>query len=199
MECTKKWFNGPEWLLSDKEKWPTKDLGQNEDKDEEAGVEQNQRGEGTAECFSEIQSKIKSKDFRIESVIDPKRFSNFYKLLRITDYVLRFIEKCRKKLRQESPDITTKEINKARLLWVKQIQTLLVTDSKFEKTKSNLGIFVDEEGNCRCGRRLHKASLSFEWKHPAIIPKVHHIIELIIKNSHNKVYHNGVKETLTRV
>ena len=52
---------------------------------------------------------------------------------------------CRNRLRQESPDITTKEINKARLLWVKQIKTLLVTDSKLEKTKTNLGIFGDEE------------------------------------------------------
>ena len=82
---------------------------------------------------------------------------------------------------------------------MKQIQTLLVTDSKFEKTKANLGIFVDEEGIYRCGGRLHKASLSFECKHPAIIPKDHHITELIIKDSHNKVYHNGVKETLNQV
>ena len=102
-------------------------------------------------------------------------------------------------MRQESPDITTKEINKARLLLVKQIQTLLVTDSKFEKTKTNLGVFVDEEGIYRCGGRLHKASLSFEWKHPAIIPKDHHITELIIKDSDNKVYHDGVKEILTQV
>ena len=27
LECTKKWFNEPEWLLYNKEKWPTKDLG----------------------------------------------------------------------------------------------------------------------------------------------------------------------------
>ena len=54
-----------------------KDLGQNEDKYEEADAEEIQRGEGTAAYFSEIESNIKSKDFRIESVIDPKRFSNF--------------------------------------------------------------------------------------------------------------------------
>ena len=57
-------------------KWPTKDLGQNEDKDQEADIEEIQRGEGTDAYFSETESKIKSKDFRIESVIDPKRFSN---------------------------------------------------------------------------------------------------------------------------
>ena len=106
---------------------------------------------------------------------------------------------CRNKLMQESPDITTKEINKARLLWVKQIQTLLVTDSKFKKTKTSLGIFVDEEGIYICGGRLHKASLTSECKHLFIIPKDHHITELIIKDSHNKVYHNEVKETMNQV
>ena len=149
--------------------------------------------------FSETESKIKSEDFGIESVIDPKRFSNLYKLFRITAYVLRFVGNCRNKLRQEPRDITTKEINKARLLWVKQIQTLLVTDSKCEKTKTNLGIFVDEERIYRCGGRSHKASLLFECKHPAIIPKDHHITVLIIKDSLNKLHHNGVKETLTQV
>ena len=76
---------------------------------------------------------------------------------------------------------------------------MLVTDRKFQITETNLGIFVDEEGIYKCGGRLHKASLSFECKHPAIIPKDHHITELIIKDRHNKVYHNGFKETSTQV
>ena len=196
-ECTRKWFNRPEWLLHNKERWSTKDLSQNEDKDEKADIEEVLRGKGTAAYVCEIESTIKSKDFRIESVIDSKQFSNFYKLLRITAYILRFKGNCRNKWRHESPDITTKEVNKARLLWVKQIQTLLVTDSN-KKTKTKLGTFVYEEEIYRCGGRLPKASLLFESKHPAIMPKDHHITELIIKDSHNNVYHNGVKETLTQ-
>ena len=97
-------------------------------------------------------------------------------------------------MRQESPNIITKEIDKASLLWMKQIQTLLVTDSKFEKTKTNLRILVDEEGIYRCRGRLHKVNSSFECKHPAKIPKDHHITELIIKDSHNRV-----QEILTQV
>ena len=112
MEYTNKWFNRPEWLLYYKEIWPAKDLGQNEDKDEEADTEENQRSEGTAAYFNETESKIKSKDFRIESVIDPKRFSNFYKLFRIAAYVLRFIENCRNKLMQDSPALQQKKLIK---------------------------------------------------------------------------------------
>ena len=53
--------------------------------------------------------------------------------------------------------------------------------------KTNFGIFVDEEGIYRYGWKLHKARLSFECKHPAMIPKDHHITELIINDSHNRV------------
>ena len=63
--------------MYDKKKWTKKDLCQNEDKEEEADVEEIQRGEGTALYFSEIESKIKSKDFKTKRVMDPKRFSNF--------------------------------------------------------------------------------------------------------------------------
>ena len=54
---------------------------------------------------------------------------------------------------------------------------------------------MNEEGIYRGGGRLRKASLSFECKHPAILPKDHHITELMIKDNHSNVYHNGVKET----
>ena len=63
--------------MYDKKKWTKKDLCQNEDKEEEADVEEIQTGEGTALYFSEIESKIKSKDFKTKRVMDPKRFSNF--------------------------------------------------------------------------------------------------------------------------
>ena len=52
LKCTKKWFDGPEWLLYDKEKWPTRDLGQNEDKDEKEYVEDIQRSEITIQLTS---------------------------------------------------------------------------------------------------------------------------------------------------
>ena len=62
LERTKKWFDGPEWLLYNKEKWPTRDFGENEDKDEEEHVEDIQRGEFTAAYFGETESKIKLGD-----------------------------------------------------------------------------------------------------------------------------------------
>ena len=119
LEYTKKWFNGPEWLLYEQEKWPTKDLGQHENKDQEADVEEIQRWN----C----------------SCIFPWN-------------------------------------------WIQ--------DQKISES------FVNEEGIYRCGGRLRKAGLSFECKHPVILPKYHHITELMIKYNHSNVYHNGVKETL---
>ena len=68
-------------------KWPTKDLGQNEAKDEGAHVAKIRRGESTAAYFREIEYNIKSNDFKIKSVIDPKWFSNFYV---ISEYLATF-------------------------------------------------------------------------------------------------------------
>ena len=68
---------------------------------------------------------------KVQLHISMKLSLDHIKLLRITAHVLRFMENCRNKSRQGSSDITTKETNKARLIWVKKIQTLLVTDINF--------------------------------------------------------------------
>ena len=72
LECSKKWLEGLKRLLYGKEKWPTRDLDENEDKGEEEYIEDIQRGKGVAAYFSEIESNIKSGDFIVESVIDGK-------------------------------------------------------------------------------------------------------------------------------
>ena len=54
------------------------------DKDKEDYVEDIEIGEVTAVYFSEIESKIKSEDFRIENFIDPKLFNNLSKFFRKT-------------------------------------------------------------------------------------------------------------------
>ena len=36
-------------------------------------------------------------------------------------------------------------------------------------------------------------------KHPIILPKEYHLTTLIVLKAHDKVYHNGTKETLTEV
>ena len=51
----------------------------------------------------------------------------------------------------------------------------------------------------RCGGRIENASVSFSAKHPVILPRQHHFIQLVILDAHMRVSHNGVKETLAEI
>ena len=42
-------------------------------------------------------------------------------------------------------------------------------------------------------------NVSFSVKHPAILPRQHHFTQLVIIDAHERVFHNGIKETLTEV
>ena len=51
--------------------------------------------------------------------------------------------------------------------------------------------FTDEHGIYRVGGRLRCAQLEYAEKHPALLPKRHHVSELIVRHYHQKVYHQG--------
>ena len=51
----------------------------------------------------------------------------------------------------------------------------------------------------RVGGRLDKAPLSYEARHPAIMPHVSHLTELVIRNFHERVAHFGVNHTLNAI
>ena len=47
--------------------------------------------------------------------------------------------------------------------------------------------FIDENGLVRVGGRLRRASMSYEVKHPIILPRKGHLVELIIKHCHQQL------------
>jgi hypothetical protein len=51
--------------------------------------------------------------------------------------------------------------------------------------------FVDDNGILRVGGRLRRASLEYTEKHPTILPKNHHISQLLVRHYHNMVHHQG--------
>ncbi|CAB4020571.1 Hypothetical predicted protein [Paramuricea clavata] len=51
--------------------------------------------------------------------------------------------------------------------------------------------FLDKDGVFRVGKRIHRSDLGFEEKHPIILPKKHHVSELLVRHYHHKVYHQG--------
>ncbi|XP_041478849.1 uncharacterized protein LOC121426565 [Lytechinus variegatus] len=50
--------------------------------------------------------------------------------------------------------------------------------------------FIDDDGILRVGGRLRRSDLSFESKHPAILPQIH-LTKLIVSQCHTEVAHGG--------
>ncbi|KAG1929509.1 hypothetical protein F2P79_022940 [Pimephales promelas] len=62
-----------------------------------------------------------------------------------------------------------------------------------------LSPFIDDHGVLRVGGRLTHAELHPHVKHPAILPKGHHISRLLIKHFHEKVQHQGRGMTINEI
>ena len=58
---------------------------------------------------------------------------------------------------------------------------------------------VLENGLIRVGGRLHQAPIASDAKHPAILPRKHHIVKLIITYYHRASGHSGVECTLSLI
>lgn len=63
----------------------------------------------------------------------------------------------------------------------------------------SLDAFLDKDGVFRVGGRLCNSSLPNSIKHPAIIPKDHHITKMIIAHHHERIKHQGKGLTLNEI
>ena len=72
-------------------------------------------------------------------------------------------------------------------------------DGKFEMWKKQFGLHVDENGLLRCKGRLGNVDLPVPTSHPVLLCKKHPLTSLIVREAHERVMHNGVKETLTEI
>ena len=62
--------------------------------------------------------------------------------------------------------------------------------------KESLGVYNHEDGHLTCKRRLGRGKLPFDRKLSILLPNSNHFIDLVTQSAHEKVNHNGVRETL---
>ena len=55
--------------------------------------------------------------------------------------------------------------------------------------------FLDPNGLLRVGGHLRNSTFEYQVKHPVLLPKGHHVSQLIIRHFHEKVYHQGREMT----
>ena len=61
--------------------------------------------------------------------------------------------------------------------------------------KMLLDPLLDPSGFICVKGRLRNSPLTIQEKHPALLPKGHHLSELVIWHFHNKVHHQGCQIT----
>ena len=138
----------------------------------------------------------------IGGVINCERFSSLAKLMRVTSHVLRAVKRF-KKLKSGGlsipTTITPEEWSFSEGLWITHARSKQTRQKDFESLRNQFNLFIDEQGLWHCGGRLANAEIPYPTKHPVLLPRSHPLTSLIVCDAHNRVQHNGVKETLTEV
>ena len=142
----------------------------------------------------------------IEELINCDDYSDLNHLLRVTSYVIRFINRCRNQSEARGTCVLCSEMNNAELLWIKAVQYcsfgreihyLVSLTSPRPILVNQFGLFLDEQQVLCCQGRLNNSSLCLQSKNPALLPCHHQVVKLIVTWACQKVKHSGVADTLT--
>ena len=122
--------------------------------------------------------------------------------MRVTAYVLRFVsnlKQSKKKKELIDGEVTQREMDQARELWIQEVQRSVYNDKNFDQVKVSLSLLTDDKGILRCGGRLKNAPIPYDARFPIFLPRCSRFTYLVINDCHFKVLHNGVRDTLTEL
>lgn len=182
------WWKGPSWLSQATNMWPSSKptiLSELPEVKATALIAQHRSDELTS---------------FIES------YSSMHRLKRITAYILRFLHNARKRTNHRNGALTASEIEEALHKLISHVQqTEFHTDyvnlksNRHISSKSNLKSLNPflEKDLLRVGGRLQHSELSFNEKHPIIMPKSHHLTKLLIDQTHIRTLHGGAQLVMT--
>ncbi|XP_024876608.1 uncharacterized protein LOC112457662, partial [Temnothorax curvispinosus] len=179
------WWTGPAWLV---EFEPTQETTlEAEDLPEE---EENSRAFVSTNPADDVDSITVA-----DSLLD--RFSSLDKLVRVFAYCLRFATKTRSNALTLVVDQI--EFHSTLLYLVKSVQSRCFAEDigslrrsqSCSKPLRKLAPFLDGRGVLRVGGRLTHSAISYEAKHPALLPNRHRLTEFIVERTHRLHLHPG--------
>ena len=158
---------------------------------------------------SDIAHSLVSK-LKVENVVEFDRFSSKQKLLRVVAYLRRFVTNLKGLIFSDSTayqgELKPSEIQSAENIIIKQIQAQNFQEEirYLQGNRSSMipayiqtfNLFFDDNGLLRCCTRLQNVQLNAVEKNPILIPTHTSYANLIIKESHHKVFHSGIAQTL---
>ena len=201
------WWHGPEWLVQPQQTWPEWKRASTDQEETEIQSQTKSEFRKTKVMFEaklvavEGSPELKEKPFNI----DVERFSLFTKLCRGTAWVIRFIEKLRKRTNLSGP-LKSTEISKAETMWTAYIQHTEYSNviDSISKEKSNnlrtlLGLYIDNNGLIRFKGRLENAEICEGSRYPLLLPKYQRYTDLVIQYCHERAFHTGCAQTLSLI
>lgn len=176
----------PEWLLEPESHWPTSCVV------------------GTPSSGLRVHFVENAPVLNTAWLLD--RYSSLDKLVGVTAWLKRFIHNCRHPdNRSHSSVLAIEERNAALHHWIRAVQkehfgvemeALRKGHPKLKGSIVRLNPFIDESGVLRVGGRLRNASLPYSARHPMLLPKKGHLVELLVNDRHIKNSHAGCNALL---
>jgi len=140
---------------------------------------------------------------------DAQRYSSYQKMVRVTSYVLRFINNSTPSSRDARTcgPLTTEERRVAEKTLIRDQQQQSCRDvicelhtrkHKMSITRQ-LRLYLDEGDFILSAERIHNAHLPESTKFPLLLPPKTHLTDLIIQDAHSRQLHAGVSQTVTLI
>ena len=132
----------------------------------------------------------------IYEFFEPRKWLLGFKgLIKVTSFVLKFVDLCRKSCDVNNWDLTATDISKAERIWIKTVQ-----EDCFDVELQSLG-----------GKRItillqHQLNLSLENEgvtvgctNPTLKPTCYYFTDSLITQKHNQIFYDGIHETLNLI
>ena len=192
------WWNGPEFLCLNETDWPEQPIPVQPPIDS---------------CLLETQKCVHIDVVADESgptspfELQAHNFCKLTKLLRVTAWTLRFVNRLRKKTDQTG-SLTAGEIQNAKELWDRFVQAETFPEElkglrqgRVSNTglEGQLGLYLNDQDIICCKGRLGNAEISLFAAYPKLLPKNHAYTNLVVLHKHKMILHQGVKHTLTNI
>ena len=199
-----RWIDGPEFLYQKEESWPVS----------KQVIPPLQEDDSEVKTFASVQC---DPALSLDDVI--LRFSSWLKLRKFVAWMLRYRKHLReavqrrKENRSESASvslhpITVEELVMAETHILRYVQQGAYADeihdlSSIKVVKKASSLSKQDptmvHGLLRVGGRLKNAPIQEDARCPIIVPKNHHIAELIVRDCHEKTGHSGLEYTLSMI
>ncbi|XP_068692648.1 uncharacterized protein [Montipora foliosa] len=168
------WWSGPEWLPK-RQKWPS-------------DIETKTTPESQAEekVIGEVLAVAQVQEDNLDTLLG--KFT-LWRTLRVCAWIGRFIHNARSILsnRNKGP-LTTEEISKQRIFWLKRVQETFKTDERFEEHRLQLNLQPNENGLLECRGRIQ-----------GVTPESLQFGRKLVEEAHVSTLHGGVSLTMAKV